>query len=289
MEALIEKLNLSKNVFLKGFTNDPATIYKKALFSVLSSKTEGFPLAFLESMANGTPVISYDIKYGPRDIIDHGENGLLVPKNDKVQLAEAMIKLFKNPDLALAMGEKSRSKVERDFSKEKFTALWQQAIETAIENRDKRINKLSAKPTIEKIKWKNKSLYIKGKADITLNTKDSNKYQYLKYFLYIKTEDGLIDSQLPISTQMKGKKLNFECALDMTEFLNTSDDQSLELYFEVALYNFNKRFLFQVGKKRETANCILNIGAKKHQLKQLVLVSTMKKRVRYFIKKFLGK
>ena len=51
----------------------------------------------MESINVGCPVISYDVKYGPREIIRHGENGYLVPANDIEAFAQAMIHNVENP------------------------------------------------------------------------------------------------------------------------------------------------------------------------------------------------
>ena len=59
---------------------------------LMSSRNEGYPLASLESMARGCPVISYDIKYGPREQITEGVDGFLVEPGDIEGLAERMVR-----------------------------------------------------------------------------------------------------------------------------------------------------------------------------------------------------
>ena len=49
---------------------------------------EGFSLSLLESLSHGVPVISYDIKYGPAEMINNGENGYLIQKDDENALYE---------------------------------------------------------------------------------------------------------------------------------------------------------------------------------------------------------
>ena len=51
--------------------------------SLITSNMEGFSLALLESLAHGVPVISYDIKYGPSELITSDFNGYLITKNDE--------------------------------------------------------------------------------------------------------------------------------------------------------------------------------------------------------------
>src|SRR5699024_3154677 len=83
--------HLENNVFLKGYSQDTDLIYQRSLVTLLTSKSEAFALVILESMINGTPVISYDINYGPNDIITNKKDGYLIEENIDV-LANKIIK-----------------------------------------------------------------------------------------------------------------------------------------------------------------------------------------------------
>lgn len=96
LERLIEEKNLGNNVFLPGYIEDIAKELNESVLYLSTSKVEGFPLAFLESMSYGVPIVSYDIKYGPKAIIKDGLNGLIVEKNNKKLMAEKIIKLIGN-------------------------------------------------------------------------------------------------------------------------------------------------------------------------------------------------
>ncbi|GER72884.1 glycosyltransferase [Weizmannia acidilactici] len=123
LKELIEKLNLNKNVFLKGFTDNPTSVYQSASCSILTSDYEGFGLVITESLAAGTPVIAYDIKYGPKDIIRNGIDGYLVPKGDQKQLAEKIIKIMTNQDLRNQFSQNASEVVKR-FSYEMYRQKW---------------------------------------------------------------------------------------------------------------------------------------------------------------------
>lgn len=134
LKKVIKDLKLEDSVSLKGYTHTPDDIYKKGLFSVLTSKNEGFALSIIESMANKTPVISYKIKYGPNEMIQSMENGILIEDNNIDKLANSMIYCFENPGETQNMGEKANKFIEKNFSKELYKRKWLQAIDTAIVN-----------------------------------------------------------------------------------------------------------------------------------------------------------
>jgi N-acetylgalactosamine-N,N'-diacetylbacillosaminyl-diphospho-undecaprenol 4-alpha-N-acetylgalactosaminyltransferase len=89
-ESLAAQLGLRDFVLFKGFVENPFPYYQKALFTVLSSKNEGFPNVIIESLATETPVISFDCFSGPNEIIIDRKNGLLVENKNFEKLTQAM-------------------------------------------------------------------------------------------------------------------------------------------------------------------------------------------------------
>lgn len=90
LRKLVADMNLVDFVKFKGSVANPYPYFKDALFTVLSSKNEGLPTVLLESLCLGTPVVSFDCPTGPREIIRHRENGILVADQDFNQLTTAM-------------------------------------------------------------------------------------------------------------------------------------------------------------------------------------------------------
>lgn len=86
----IIELNLDKNVIFTGFTDNPYKYIKASDLFVLSSNYEGLPTVLIEAMACGTKVVSTDCPSGPREILEDGMWGTLVPVGDKYALANAM-------------------------------------------------------------------------------------------------------------------------------------------------------------------------------------------------------
>lgn len=91
LQQMIYEEGLQANVHINPPTKDIASEYVRSSLLVMSSHYEGFPMVMIEAMACGLPVVSFDYKCGPRDIIRHGENGLLVKDGDIRGLAEAMM------------------------------------------------------------------------------------------------------------------------------------------------------------------------------------------------------
>lgn len=96
-EALQQQLidlGLAGRVVLIGFDANPYKYMARAEFLVLSSDYEGYPLTLVEALALGCPVVATDCPTGPREIVQHGKNGLLVPLGDVQALADSMDALF---------------------------------------------------------------------------------------------------------------------------------------------------------------------------------------------------
>lgn len=99
LEALVELKNLTQQVVFKGYQKNPFCFQKKALFTVISSRNEGFPNVLVESMIVGTPVVSFDCFAGPNEIITDRYNGLLVENQNVEKLTEAMNLMLNDKDL----------------------------------------------------------------------------------------------------------------------------------------------------------------------------------------------
>lgn len=97
IEKLIMQYGLQDDIDIQEFTNNPTQVFQESKASLLTSKFEGFPLSIMESINEGCPVIAYDIRYGPREIIVNGENGYLVEPNNINQFAKAMIAIIESP------------------------------------------------------------------------------------------------------------------------------------------------------------------------------------------------
>ena len=94
---LAESLNVSQHVDLPGFEVNPFAYMSISKVFVLSSRYEGFPNVLVQAMACGTPVVSTDCRSGPREILEDGKWGQLVPVGDWRRMADAIIETLDNP------------------------------------------------------------------------------------------------------------------------------------------------------------------------------------------------
>jgi glycosyltransferase involved in cell wall biosynthesis len=104
---------LGVTLLMPGFVSQPMHWLAHADLFVLSSRWEGFGHVIVEAMVAGAPVIAFDCPHGPRDIIRHGENGLLVRDGDEAALAEAMSKSLNDRDVARRLSENARKDAVR--------------------------------------------------------------------------------------------------------------------------------------------------------------------------------
>jgi glycosyltransferase involved in cell wall biosynthesis len=98
MEELVQQFGLTDDdVQLPGFAHNPYAYYARASLFVLSSRWEGLPGVLIEALACGAPVVATDCPSGPREILEDGRWGALVPVGDAQALAQAMLAALRTP------------------------------------------------------------------------------------------------------------------------------------------------------------------------------------------------
>lgn len=100
LENLMGDLGLADRVLLTGAMDNPHGVVAGAAMHVLSSRWEGYPNVLLEALALSVPVVATDCPHGPREILNGGRYGRLVPVGDAVALASAMDAELKQPSMA---------------------------------------------------------------------------------------------------------------------------------------------------------------------------------------------
>jgi len=108
------KINATNNIIFLGERKDVEYFYPVMDIFVLPSHREGLGISLIEASAMERPVVATYIR-GCREAVDNGKTGILVPVKDSEKLAEAIIYLLENPEVACEMGRQGRQKVEREF------------------------------------------------------------------------------------------------------------------------------------------------------------------------------
>lgn len=121
--AKIKELNLGDNIILQGYVEDIQLAYENAVFSLLTSRCEGFSLAILESLSYGVPAISYDIPYGPSTMIKNNENGFLVPFGQYSMMANQIRQVIDQKDILTKLSLKAYESI-KPFTEEVVAEQW---------------------------------------------------------------------------------------------------------------------------------------------------------------------
>jgi glycosyltransferase involved in cell wall biosynthesis len=119
LRAYARTYNLCDRVHLIGKQNNVPRILAAADVFVLSSNWEGNPLAVMEAMAAGLPVIATQVG-GVPELVQSTEQGLLVPASDRVGFAEAMKTLLNDAEIRRAMGRAAQTRAMREFRVERM-------------------------------------------------------------------------------------------------------------------------------------------------------------------------
>ena len=111
MSALgtLDRHGMAKSQGILTVSSSPSTRPKvrRRPTSQISSTTEGFGIVIVEALACGLPVVSTDCKGGPREILDDGESGLLVPVGDPESMAAAILRLIEDENLYREMSARA--------------------------------------------------------------------------------------------------------------------------------------------------------------------------------------
>lgn len=114
-----ENLDVSASLETPGWVRgvDKERLFQRATVFALPSYFEAMPMSLLEAMAHGLPCIASQVG-GIPDVMADGKEGLLLPPGNPAAWADALNRLFENPELAARLGESGRNRVIRQFSAE---------------------------------------------------------------------------------------------------------------------------------------------------------------------------
>jgi glycosyltransferase involved in cell wall biosynthesis len=133
LETLVSKLGLADDVLMPGFVENPYSFMTRASVFVLSSLYEGLPTVLVEAMVCGCPVVATDCS-GPREIIEQGIDGMLVPVGNVEALAAAMIRLISDAEECQRLASRAKQ-VSEQFRVATIVAAWEDLLKQLAQNR----------------------------------------------------------------------------------------------------------------------------------------------------------
>jgi GalNAc-alpha-(1->4)-GalNAc-alpha-(1->3)-diNAcBac-PP-undecaprenol alpha-1,4-N-acetyl-D-galactosaminyltransferase len=129
--AIAAECGVTEKVYLPGLIDEPMDVLPKAEIFVLSSRYEGFPNVLLEAMVCGTAVISTDCPSGPRDIVVHDKNGLLISPGNVAEMANAMKRLMGDGGTRKRLGA-SALEVRQRYAISKILEEWENLLQKLV-------------------------------------------------------------------------------------------------------------------------------------------------------------
>ena len=195
LKDLVSKLNLEKNVIFRGHVDNVNEEMSNSIATVFASKFEGLGLVILESMINSTPVVSYDLKYGPSDFIIDGKTGYLAEHFNVSDLADKLLLILNDSENAITMGKSARQNVLEKLNSEELLSKWEnvfkecfindypesfakQTNERCLEEKIKRLSDINSELNKENENLKRDIESLKNKQ----NNNDGHKSKILKIF-----------------------------------------------------------------------------------------------------------
>jgi glycosyltransferase involved in cell wall biosynthesis len=151
LESQVRDLGLEDSVRFLGYQSNVVDWLGLADLTVLPSLWEGLPLAAIESLAVGCPVIATAVD-GTSEVVINGKTGLTVPLDDPERLAGAICRLLREPALCDRMGEAGRKWVTEHFSQERQIRQTQALYLSAWERRQRGVRTVTQTAEIESVR-----------------------------------------------------------------------------------------------------------------------------------------
>lgn len=133
LSAMIERKGLAYSARINAPTQNIAREYAGSSILAMTSHYEGFPMVMIEALSAGIPVVTFDYKCGPRDIITDGVDGIIVSDGDIRSFADALLQLMCDDNRRRHMGEAAACVINR-YSETQVMGQWMALFEKITRN-----------------------------------------------------------------------------------------------------------------------------------------------------------
>lgn len=130
IQTAVHDFGLEKVVNVHDYTTEVAKVEKQAQIFAVTSIMEGFNLSMMEGLSQGDVGLTYDVNYGPNELVVDDENGYIVPYGDYRMLAQKMIYLFSHPDQLQQKSDRAYE-LSRRYSEQNVWTAWQALLDDA--------------------------------------------------------------------------------------------------------------------------------------------------------------
>ena len=130
LSRLCAELEVSDSVEMPGHSLNPYPDIRAADVFVSASRCEGFSMVLAEAMALGVPIVSTDCPSGPREVLDNGRCGVMVPSEDASALAAGLARVLADLGLRARLIDAGLRRVEA-FSTERIVPQWSRLLSAA--------------------------------------------------------------------------------------------------------------------------------------------------------------
>ncbi len=129
LQAETARLNISEQVKFLGFRDDVPVLMSAADMFLFPSRFEGMPNSVLEAMGYGLAVIATDVQ-GVDELIRNEENGIIVPVEDTAAISRAILRLAKNPEERLRLGQAAQQTIRKEYTLDKMCEQYEKLLVT---------------------------------------------------------------------------------------------------------------------------------------------------------------
>lgn len=262
LQREIDDLGVDHAVTLRGYDPKAREASWTATGFIMTSRNEGYPLATLESMSHGCPVISYDVKYGPREQITDGVDGYLVEDGDLDGFADRIVGLCEDADLVARMSEAAYQKAARhDYHA--FLTDWHRVLTSVVEQKPGRVDITAVRISDEQVRYlppvdrlpfrvstgRSRRFTVSGRLHISI-TGDKAKLNASGLELHAICDETSAITAIPVTFTRNETVIDFEATVDPQEIFRELGENSTTARLRLTYTCANFSWRAELGREQ---------------------------------------